>query len=140
MQFGKLKLQTVLSQKKSNSKSVSSKGGVQLNPFEIDAADYEENRHFFLSKYFRNIYDNAMQHLPNLTTGIQINRVELWVTNKTGQTNDTRNIVALADLGEGQPANQMWGGKGASAVPSNDANSQYADMVSTYSAARDIES
>ena len=139
MQFGKLKLQTVLSQKKSNSKSVSSKGGVQLNPFEIDAADYEENRHFFLSKYFRNIYDDAMQHLPNLTTGIQINRVEIWVTNKTGQTNDTRNIVALADLGEGQPANQMWGGKGASAVPSNDANSQYADMVSTYSAARDID-
>ena len=139
MQFGKLKLQTVLSQKKSNSKSVSSKGGVQLTPFEIDAADYEENRHFFLSKYFRNIYDDAMQHLPNLTTGIQINRVEIWVTNKTGQTNDTRNIVAFADLGEGQPANQMWGGKGASAVPSNDANSQYADMVSTYSAARDID-
>ena len=77
MQFGKLKLQTVLSQKKSNAQSVSSKGGVQLSPFEIDAANYEENRHFFLSKYFHDIYDDAMQQLPNLTTGINITRVEV---------------------------------------------------------------
>ena len=48
MQFGRLKLQTVFSQKKSSTTSVSSKGGVQLTPFEINVADYEENRHFFL--------------------------------------------------------------------------------------------
>lgn len=100
MQFGKLKLQTVISQKKSSSKSVSSKGGVQLTPFEIDASDYEENRHFFLSRYFREKYDAAMKTLPNLTTGITINRVEIWVTNKQGNTTNTRNIVALTDLGE----------------------------------------
>ena len=57
MQFGKLKLQTVFSQKKSASKSVSSRGGVQLTPFELNVADYEENRHFFLSQYFRSHYD-----------------------------------------------------------------------------------
>ena len=62
MQFGKLKLQTVVSQKKSSSKSVSSKGGVQLTPFEIDASDYEDNRHFFLSQYFRNKYDAGSRH------------------------------------------------------------------------------
>ena len=100
MQFGKLKLQTVISQKKSSSKSVSSKGGVQLTPFEKNVADYEENKHFFLSRYFRNRYDGWMQKLPNLTTGITINRVEIWVTNKTGSTDNTRNIVALTDLGE----------------------------------------
>ena len=43
LQFGKLKLQTVISQKKSSSKSVSSKGGVQLTPFEKNVTDYEEN-------------------------------------------------------------------------------------------------
>ena len=84
MQFGKLKLQTVLSQKKSSNKSVSSSGGKQLTPFEFDAADYEENRHFFLSHSFRSRYDDAMKTLPNLTTGITINRVEIWVTNKNG--------------------------------------------------------
>ncbi|MCI7425612.1 MAG: cell surface protein SprA, partial [Prevotella sp.] len=50
LQFGKLKLQLVASQKKSSSKSVSSKGGKQFTPFEIDAANYEENRHFFLAQ------------------------------------------------------------------------------------------
>ena len=70
MQFGKLKLQTVLSQKKSSSKSVSSKGGTQTTAFEMDVADYEENRHFFLSQYFREHYDEAMSKLPNLATGI----------------------------------------------------------------------
>ena len=116
MQFGKLKLQTVFSQKKSASKSVSSKGGVQLTPFEIDVADYEENRHFFLSQYFRSHYDQYMRTLPNLMSGVTINRVEVWTTNKTGTTSNTRNIIALADLGEG----------GTSTVPSNAANSVYA--------------
>ncbi|MCF0203420.1 MAG: cell surface protein SprA, partial [Bacteroidaceae bacterium] len=79
LQFGKLKLQTVISQKKSNAKSVSSQGGVQLTPFEINATNYEENRHFFLADYFRKNFDAAMRTLPNMVTGITINRVEVWV-------------------------------------------------------------
>ena len=66
-QFGKLKLQTVFSQKKSSTKSVQSKGGAQTTPFEIDVSNYEENRHFFLSQYFRDRYDAGMRTLPNLT-------------------------------------------------------------------------
>ena len=138
MQFGKLKLQMVASQKKSASKSVSTRGGVQLTPFELNVADYEENRHFFLSQYFRNHYDAWMQKLPNLTTGITINRVEVWVTNKTGNTTNTRNIVALTDLGENQKlSNPMWTASGQ--VPSNQANTEYAAMNSQYAAARDID-
>ena len=138
MQFGKLKLQMVASQKKSASKSVSTRGGVQLTPFELNVADYEENRHFFLSQYFRNHYDAWMQKLPNLTTGITINRVEVWVTNKTGNTTNTRNIVALTDLGENQKlSNPMWVASGQ--VPSNQANTEYAAMNSQYAAARDID-
>lgn len=138
MQFGKLKLQMVASQKKSSSKSVSTRGGVQLTPFELNVADYEENRHFFLSQYFRNHYDAWMQKLPNLTTGITINRVEVWVTNKTGNTTNTRNIVALTDLGENQKlSNPMWVASGQ--VPSNQANTEYAAMNSQYAAARDID-
>lgn len=138
MQFGKLKLQMVASQKNSASKSVSTRGGVQLTPFELNVADYEENRHFFLSQYFRNHYDAWMQKLPNLTTGITINRVEVWVTNKTGNTTNTRNIVALTDLGENQKlSNPMWVASGQ--VPSNQANTEYAAMTGQYAAARDID-
>ena len=138
MQFGKLKLQMVASQKKSASKSVSSRGGVQLTPFEINVADYEENRHFFLSRYFRNHYDEWMQKLPNLVTGITINRVEIWVTNKSGTTANTRNIVALTDLGEtSKISNPMWTATGQ--VPSNRANTEYQAMTTQYVAARDID-
>ena len=137
LQFGKLKLQTVISQKKSSSKSVSSKGGVQLTPFEKNVTDYEENKHFFLSQYFRNHYDGWMQKLPNLTTGITINRVEVWVTNKTGSSENTRNIVALTDLGENEKvSNPMWAA-GGTVVPANKANTEYDAMVNQYSAARD---
>ena len=129
MQFGKLKLQTVVSQKKSSSSSVSSKGGVQLTPFEIDVANYEENRHFFLSKYFRNKYDGAMKTLPNLMTGVTINRIEIWVTNKTGSATNTRNIIALPDLGEGN----------GDTPPSNNANGLYNQLVGTYVEARNID-
>ena len=138
LQFGKLSLQTVVSQKKSSSKSVSSKGGTQLTPFEFDVTDYEENRHFFLSRYFRDRYDDGMSRLPNITTGITINRVEIWVTNKSGNTTNSRDIVALTDLGENQTvSNPMWGVTGQP-VPSNAANSEYNTMVTSYAAARDI--
>ncbi len=139
LQFGKLKLQTVFSQKKSSSTSVSAKGGVQTTPFEIDVADYEENRHFFLGHFFRNIYDRAMQMLPNMTTGVNISRMEVWVTNKTGTTNNTRNIVAFADLGEsGSP---FWGsGSGVVTNPWNGANTLYSTLVASIdTAARNID-
>ena len=140
LQFGKLKLQTVLSQKNSTTKSVSSKGGTQLTPFEIDAANYEENRHFFLGHYFRKNYDKAMSTLPNLTTGVKITRVEVWVTNKTGNTVNTRNIIALTDLGESaNTANPLWGGGGSDVSPRNAANSEYYSMTHDYTAARDID-
>ena len=138
MQFGRLKLQTVLSQKKSSSKSVSSNGGVQLTAFEKDVTDYEENKHFFLSQYFRKHYDAWMQKLPNLTTGITINRVEVWVTNKTGVSSNTRNIIALTDLGENEKvSNSMWVA-GGSMVPANRANTEYEAMSQQYAASRDV--
>ena len=118
---------------------MTSKGGTQTTPFELNVADYEENRHFFLSHYFRERYDKAMSTLPNITTGIKITRVEIWVTNKTSTTSNTRNIVALADLGEGRHVgNTIWGGQG-DVVPSNNANNEYYAMTHDYAAARDID-
>ncbi len=139
-QFGKLKLQTVISQKKSSSTSVSSKGGTQLTSYEMDVANYDENRHFFLSHYFHDRYDAAMKTLPNVTTGVTINRIEIWVTNTTGTTSNTRNIIALTDLAEPQTISNtaLWSASGYQ-VPCNAANSEYAAMTGIYSEARDID-
>ena len=109
MQFGKLKLSTVISQKKSASSSVSSQGGSQLTNYEFSVDAYDENRHFFLGHFFRNRYDDNMKQLPTVSSGVTINRVEIWVTNKTGATSDTRNIVGLTDLAEHENiSNSMW--------------------------------
>ena len=138
MQFGKLKLQTVVSQKKSSSKSVSSKGGVQLTNYELAVDNYDENRHFFIAHYFRDHYDESMTQLPNILSGITINRIEIWTTNKNGATTNTRNIVAFADLGEKDHiGNPMWT-PGANTHPSNASNSLYATLTTSLSAARDI--
>lgn len=138
MQFGKLKLSTVISQKKSASSSVSSKGGSQLTNYEFSVDAYDENRHFFLSYFFRDRYDDNMRQLPHISSGITINRVEIWVTNKTGTTNDTRNIVGLTDLGEhNRISNPLWSPEG-DINPSNSSNSLYGTLNNMLSAARDI--
>jgi cell surface protein SprA len=100
MQFGKLNMTTVLSQQKGESSVIEVKGGAQISEFELYADDYEANRHFFLSHFFRDIYDDALRNLPAVSSGINIERIEVWITNKTSSFDETRNIVAFADLAE----------------------------------------
>lgn len=138
LQFGKLKMQTVVSQKKSATKSVNSKGGSQTNTFEFSATNYEENRHFFLSHFFRQQFDQNMKTLPTVASGINIKRVEIWVTNKSGNSENNRNIIAFADLGETDfISNDLWSPSGIR-VPSNRSNTLYDAMVNEYQGARDI--
>ena len=140
MQFGKLTLQTVISQKTSNTNVVSSKGGTQLTTYEIEITNYDENKHFFLAHYFRDNYDRSMSQLPTVLSGITINRIEVWVTNKTSDYNNPRNIVAFTDIGESEHiSNSMWTGNAGMQIPANEANSLYSQMNSTYSEIRDID-
>ena len=139
MQFGKLFLQTVVSQKTSNTSVVSSKGGTQLTTYEIEITDYDENRHFFLAHYFRDNYDRSMSQLPTVLSGVNINRIEVWVTNKTSDYNNPRNIVAFTDMAESNHiSNGMWSPAGIS-IPANEANNLYTTMNGNYSAIRDID-
>ena len=136
VQFGKLKLQTVFGQKKSASKSVSGKGGANTTSYELSVTDYEENRHFYLAHHFRDTYDKNMRTLPTIASGVTIKRIEVWVTNKTGTTTNTRNIIALTDLGEPQNIRGPWQGTGGT-VPHNRANNEYTSLVEN-PAVRDI--
>ena len=140
MKFGKLKVQALLSQQNSESQSVSSKGGAQTTSFEIPIDTYDENRHFFLGYYFRDNYEQAMSSLPYIASGVTINRIEVWVTNKRGNYDQSRNIVALADLGEHDAEhiqNSVWYASGAR-TPYNKANSLYETLISNASV-RDIQ-
>ncbi len=140
LQFGKLKLQTVISQQESESKTVNSKGGAQTTSFDLSADNYDENRHFFLAQYFRDTYDKNMSQLPTITSGVTINRIEVWITNKRGNYDNPRNVVAMTDLGENEHiSNSFWSKSGVNKLPMNSANDVYTRMVNDYSGARNID-
>ena len=129
LQFGKLFLQAVVSQKKSQSKSVSSQGGTQLSQFEIEAYDYDENNHFFLGNFFYDHYDSFCATLPNIMSGVTIKRIEVWVTNTSGVTTNTRDIVGFVDLGEHTNLQDTYWSPTGTTLPSNGANNLYSTMV-----------
>ena len=81
LKFGRLKIQAVVSQQNSQSQTVTSEGGVQTTKFDIGIDSYDENRHFFLSYFFRDLYEKAVSTMPYVSSGVTINRVEVWVTN-----------------------------------------------------------
>lgn len=106
LQFGKTTITGVFSEQKSQTKSLIAQGGGTIEDFEMFALDYDSDRHFFLSQYFRNKYDKSLANYPLIDSRVQISRLEIWVTNKqnrvTTTNNNLRNIIALQDLGEGQ--------------------------------------
>ena len=125
LQFGKVFVTGVLANQRSNRQSVGLQGGSATNSFSLRADEYEENRHFLLSQYFHDNFNNAMKRLPVVQSAVQILRVEVWVTNRTGATTDTRDVVGFMDLGEGKPYRTSLGSSGANGLPSNGTNSLY---------------
>ena len=130
LQFGKLFITGVIANQRAERQTMSLQGGTATMDFSVKADEYDENRHFLLSQYFRNNYNKAMSKLPIIGSGVQILKIEVWVTNRNGATTDTRDIVALMDLGEGQPYGP-WGGTGnPNTLPDNNANSLYGLLTS----------
>ncbi|MES2416603.1 MAG: cell surface protein SprA [Bacteroidota bacterium] len=118
LQFGKLDIATVFTQQKSQSKEIQINNGAQQNEFRVSGSDYEANKHYFLAQYFRDNYNKSLSTPPTITSGILITKIEVWITNKTGNTQDSRDILGFLDLGENQPYNtaQLTGGQ--SVLPS----------------------
>ncbi len=100
LQFGKTTVTAVFSEQRSQNNTVVAQGGGTLNEFELTALDYDEDRHFYLAQYFRDQYDEALSNYPYIRSQVQITRLEVWVTNRSQQTLNVRNVVALQDLGE----------------------------------------
>ena len=125
LQFGKTTITGVFSQQQSETKNISVQGGAQTNHFDLTPLDYEENRHFFLSQYFRDNYEKALADLPIITSDINITKIEVWVTNIGAATQENRNIVAFTDLGEAKQKeiyNKYIHGTPGSVLPSNRSN------------------
>ncbi|MBE0650970.1 MAG: cell surface protein SprA [Bacteroidales bacterium] len=102
LQFGKTTVTAVFSQQQSQTQNITIQNGAEQNTFKMTPLDYESNRHFFLSQYFRDHYQQALKTLPIVTSDINITKIEVWVTNIGPATSQNRNIVAFTDLGEGK--------------------------------------
>ena len=141
LQFGKLTVQGLVSQQNSQSKSVSSNGGKQTTKFSINADNYDENRHFFLSHFFRRNYDRFASKLPYVSSGVNITRVQVWITNKNSNFNESRNLVAFMDLGENQDLDcPYWQPDLSQPNPSNSSNNMLSTIKEEYPDARLINS
>ena len=66
MQFGRATLTTVFSEQKSETSIIQIEGGAQTTEFEISIDNYEENRHYFLSQYFNDNYDQSLNNFQLL--------------------------------------------------------------------------
>ena len=139
LQFGKLTLTGLISQQNSESKTVNTTGGIQTTPFSIKADNYDENRHFFLAQFFYDNYDNFASRLPHVSSGINITRIEVWVTNKSGYYDESRNFVGFMDLGENSRlANNYWIPDYSFNNPSNKSNNLLDILKNEYPEARNI--
>lgn len=134
LQFGKLFVTGVASTQRGKHDEVSIEGGsVQGREFEIRASDYDENRHFFLGHFFRDNYEKWLQFIPQITSGVKVNRIEVYVINRNNDTQLQRNITAFMDLAEGRVIYQQFDGEaipGLGDVPNqNDANQLYNSLT-----------
>ncbi|MDR1340593.1 MAG: cell surface protein SprA, partial [Prevotellaceae bacterium] len=139
LRIGKLDITLLASQQRGQSKTIDVKGGAQSREFEIAADEYRANQHFFLSHYFRDNYERALSQRPLITSGINVTKIEVWVTNRTNSisesNNNHRNIVAFMDLAEPSKIfNNLpeFASTPGQSYPSNNANGLYQEMTGRY--------
>ena len=119
LKFGNLNVTAILSQQRSQSKTITITNGSEQGNFKLTTDAYDANKHFFLSQYFRDNYDKALANIPIISSNINITKIEVWTTNRTNVTTNSRDILAFMDLGENKPYNTrlIQGGSGFSGLP-----------------------
>lgn len=137
LKFGRLTAQTILSQQKGKRQEINVSGGAQVQDYEVRVDNYEANKHYFLNYYHREHYNEAMETMPIVNSQVNITKIEVWVTNRISEPENTRNIIAFTDLGEGRVENLEGGPMVSSELPSNNANNLYG-LLSSSSEIRDF--
>lgn len=135
LQFGRLGIRAVYSNQRARAEQVvlEGRGGAQRRNFEIRADNYDVNRHFFLGQFFRDIYEPSLSTLPIISSRVTITRIEVYVTNRTNNTETLRNVIGLLDLGEAdkaaRPANPNVGPIRPGSPTANRANALFDNLI-----------
>ncbi len=101
LQFGHLRITAIASQQRSQQETQTIQNGATLQEFELTPDQYDENRHFFISHYHREIFEDALSNLPYISNNLRITNMEVWISDDRldYQQNQTM-ICAIADLAE----------------------------------------
>lgn len=140
-QWGRLRLTGIASQQKSEQEEITLKGGSQFQEYSVPVDEYDENRHFFLTHYNREHFEEALSELPVIKTLFKIQNIQVWVTDTRNATENIRDIVAIADLGETRrttnttpemqpPLMPVYPDNKGVALPDNRANPIYGKLLS----------
>lgn len=130
-QLGKLGVTALASTQRGKTSSIQIQGGNngQGRPFEIIASNYDDNRHFFLGHFFRDNYEKWVENTPQITSGVNVTRVEVYILNRNNDTQTLRNVVGLMDLGEPRVIyNSTLAATGTGIANQNGANALYNDI------------
>ena len=136
LQFGRLSLTGILSRQQGKSESIKIENGFQGREFEIIASNYDRNRHYFLGHFFRDNYEKWLKSLPLVTSGININRVEVYILNRTNNSEALRNFAAFTDLAEGRKIlknSNPFIGNGNLGPNNNGSNNLFDNLISNNS-------
>jgi len=127
LKFGRATVDLIAASSKGKRTEINVTGKAQTQKFELTADNYEANKHYFLNLYHQQHYDTAMSTLPVVNSTAFITRIEVWVTNRSNITENTRNILAFADLGESKQANWQGnpGNPSPNEMPDNQSNGLY---------------
>ena len=130
-QIGNLNLTTIASQQEGQSNTLSIEGGSQKTEFDLKPTDYDANRHYFLGYYFRNNWNRAHEDPTTIRTfdGFdEITEIEVWkVTDQVNDQTDTRQAVAVVDLGEEATLLDQANAYDSALLPRTDQRDQYDD-------------
>ena len=107
LRFGKLYIDIVGGLKQGATNIAQFKNGANIENINLRADQYLYNRYFFLGHFFRDNYEASLKNLPIINSNVQITRLEVYITNRSNETQDLRNITCFLDLGEVNPTNTV---------------------------------
>ncbi|WMJ72871.1 cell surface protein SprA [Cytophagaceae bacterium ABcell3] len=133
LQFGRLSVTSIAASQRGQADEIRIEGGSQSRQFELRADKYDENKHFFIGQFFRNNYERSLKTTPVIMSGVKITRLQVYITNRTNVTENTRNMVAYLDLGEANPHKETFReGNGGRLTPADNAANKLFRSIRQY--------
>ena len=142
LQFGRLYVTNTITTQRGSADRLSIEDGTQGSAFSVSASSYETDRHFFLSHFFRDNYETWLEQRPQIISGVNITRVEVYVLNRSNETATLRQVLAFLDLAEPsriyRPSNPRIGSGSPEAAAGNESNLLFSSIQSSSTTLRSI--